>query len=57
MKTEIYKDVNREFRWRIKSANGKVVASSSESFHNQKDCRYNMELVAGALNAFLHPEA
>jgi uncharacterized protein YegP (UPF0339 family) len=37
MKFEIYKDKNGEWRWRIKAANGKIIADSSEGYKNKQD--------------------
>ena len=32
MKFEIYRDARREFRWRLKSANGRIIADSGEGY-------------------------
>ena len=29
---EIYKDVKKEWRWRLKASNGKTIADSAESY-------------------------
>jgi uncharacterized protein YegP (UPF0339 family) len=39
-KFELYKDGKGEFRWRLKSANGQVIATGGEGYTNK----------AGALN-------
>jgi uncharacterized protein YegP (UPF0339 family) len=33
---EIFRDKKREFRWRIKSRNGKIIASSGEGFKRKR---------------------
>lgn len=38
MKFQIYKDSRGEWRWRIRAANGKIVADSGEGYKNQQDC-------------------
>jgi len=37
MRFEIYKDRIREWRWRLISPNGNILAVSSESYKNRKD--------------------
>ena len=36
---EFYKDIKKQWRWRVKAFNGRVLAVSSESYKNKKDCR------------------
>ena len=36
---EYYKDKRKEWRWRIKGSNGKVMAVSSEGYINKYSCR------------------
>lgn len=45
LKFELYKDSRGAFRWRLKSGNGKVVATSSEGYTTKANCRGNIELV------------
>lgn len=33
----IYLDVNRQFRWKLEAANGKIIANSGEGYHNLSD--------------------
>ena len=35
---EIYRDVRGEYRWRVRAANGRIVADSSEGYENRADC-------------------
>lgn len=37
MKFIIYKDKNGEWRWKIKAANGKIIADSAEGYKNKED--------------------
>lgn len=36
---EIYRDSRKQFRWRLKAANGHVLATSSEGYKAKADCR------------------
>ncbi len=38
MKYEIYQDKRGEWRWRLKAANGRILAVSSEGYKNLADC-------------------
>jgi uncharacterized protein YegP (UPF0339 family) len=42
---EIYEDAKREFRWRLKAANGQVIATSGQGYKAKADCRHGIELV------------
>lgn len=49
---EVYEDAKKEQRWRLKSANGQVVASSSEGYKAKADAEKAITLVKeGAGNA------
>lgn len=37
MKFVIYKDAKGDWRWRIKSSNGRIVGDSSEGYKNKQD--------------------
>ena len=45
MKFEIFKDASGEFRWRLKAANGQIVADSGEGYINKSDCVHGINLV------------
>lgn len=53
---EIYKKINwrlkKVWRWRIKATNGRIVASSSESFSSRDNCERNAELTFVSLRAY-----
>ena len=38
MKYEIYQDKRGEWRWRLKAANGKILAVSSEGYNGKHNC-------------------
>jgi uncharacterized protein len=42
---EIYQDAQKEFRWRLKAANGQVIATSGQGYKAKADCRHGVELV------------
>jgi uncharacterized protein YegP (UPF0339 family) len=48
MKFHIYKDYKGEWRWRLKAANGRVLADSGESYKTKDACRDGLVLVKGA---------
>ncbi|HJZ94536.1 MAG TPA: DUF1508 domain-containing protein [Gemmataceae bacterium] len=49
---ELYKDAKEEFRWRLKAANGKVIAASSEGYKAKADCEHAIDLIkTGAATA------
>jgi uncharacterized protein YegP (UPF0339 family) len=48
MKFHIYKDYKGEWRWRLKAANGRVLADSGESYTTKQKCHEGVELVRGA---------
>jgi len=39
MTFEVYQDKAGEWRWRLKSRNGRIVGDSSEGYHNEADCK------------------
>lgn len=41
----IYVDANKQFRWQIEAANGKIFANSGEGYHNLADCEHAIQLV------------
>lgn len=51
MKFEIYKDRKKEWRWRLKARNGKIIAVSGEGY-KRKRTSYNIILkIIAAMNA------
>lgn len=51
-KIEIFKDEAGEWRWRIKAANGKIVATSGEGFTRKWSARRAAKRVLSALTDF-----
>lgn len=48
---EFYKTLfRREWRWRIKANNGKIIAASSEGYKNKQDCIYNAKSTSKSIN-------
>lgn len=43
---EMYQDDSGGWRWRIKAANGRVIASASEAYTRREDAAENVQLVA-----------
>ncbi|TSB01610.1 DUF1508 domain-containing protein [Sphingorhabdus contaminans] len=41
----IYLDANRQFRWKLEAANGKIIANCGEGYHNLSDCEHGISLV------------
>jgi uncharacterized protein YegP (UPF0339 family) len=42
---EIYEDARKEYRWRLKAANGQVIATSGQGYKAKADCRHGIEVV------------
>ena len=42
---EFYKSgiIFREWRWRVRATNGKIIGASSEGYKNRLDCVYNAQ--------------
>jgi uncharacterized protein YegP (UPF0339 family) len=52
LKFEIYEDGKKEFRWRLKAANGQVIASSGQGYKDKRDCKKGVEVImTGAASA------
>ena len=45
MKFEIYKDDADDFRWRLKAANGRIIADSAEGYQKKAACIRGIKLV------------
>src|SRR5262249_50490237 len=45
MTFEIYKDRKEEFRWRLKAANGNIMATSGEGYKAKEDCKKGIEAI------------
>jgi uncharacterized protein YegP (UPF0339 family) len=52
VKFEVYEDAKKEYRWKLKAANGQVVAGSGEGYKAKADAEKAVEAVkAGAATA------
>lgn len=53
---QFYKTLfTRQWRWKIKASNGKIVAASTESFKNRLDCINNAQITFRSLEAYFYP--
>ena len=48
---QLYRDVARQWRWRLVAANSRIIANSGEGYHNKSDCTAAINLVKGSANA------
>lgn len=44
---ELYTDTADQWRWRLKAANGRIVATSGEGYVNKADAVHGIDLVKG----------
>lgn len=52
LKFEVYRDSRDAFRWRLKAANGRIMATSSEGYTAKANCRSAIETIQrGAASA------
>jgi len=45
VKYQMYKDVRRQWRWRLLAANNRIIANSGEGYVNKTDCLAAINLV------------
>jgi uncharacterized protein len=45
LKFEVYEDNAKQFRWRLKAANGQVIATASEGYKAKADCEKAIDLI------------
>lgn len=50
----VFRDVNRQFRWRLIAGNSKRIANSGEGYINLADCMHAINLVASTAGAHIH---
>jgi len=41
----IYLDALRQYRWRLKATNGRIIADSGEGYINRTDCQNAINLI------------
>ena len=51
MRFELHKDHAGEWRWRLRTTNGNVVADSAEGYRRREDCERCIEIVRSAAQA------
>lgn len=51
MRFELYRDHKAEWRWRLRTPNGNVVADSAEGYLHRQDCERGIEIVKQAAAA------
>ncbi len=51
MRFELFRDAAGHWRWRLRAANGEVIADSAESYVRREDCEHGIVLVKGAAQA------
>ncbi len=44
-KFEVYQDSSKEYRWRLKSANGQVIATGGEGYSSRAGCENGIAAV------------
>lgn len=58
LKFEVYEDKSKESRWRLKSTNGQVIATSSQGYKEKADCEHAIDVIKkGAATAEVVEEA
>jgi uncharacterized protein YegP (UPF0339 family) len=45
LKFEIYQDAAKEYRWRLKAANGKILATAGQGYKAKADCKAGVERI------------
>jgi uncharacterized protein YegP (UPF0339 family) len=41
----VYQDALRQYRWRLKASNGRIIADSGEGYKNLSDCQHAINLI------------
>ena len=54
MRFEIYRDAARKWRWRLWSANNRMIADSGQGYDSEQSCRHGIALVMGTSNIPIH---
>jgi uncharacterized protein YegP (UPF0339 family) len=52
----IRRDATLQWRWRLRAANGRIIAESGEGYHNRADCEAAIALVKGSALAPVREE-
>ncbi|HMH43612.1 MAG TPA: YegP family protein [Pyrinomonadaceae bacterium] len=51
-----YKDQKGEWRWRLKAANGRILADSGEGYNSESECLADIDRVKGSRDATVKKE-
>lgn len=52
----VYQDRANQWRWRLFAGNNRIIADSSEGYHNKQDCLHAIGLVKGSSQAPVHQQ-
>lgn len=48
MKYVIYRDEDKQYRWRFVAANGNIIADSGEGYRQKDDCENGIQIMKGS---------
>jgi len=51
-----YQDSQRQWRWRLRTSNGRIIADSGEGYVSEEDCDRGIELVKGSRSSPVYRE-
>lgn len=51
MRFETYKDATGDWRWRLRTQNGNIVADSAEGYRHREDCERGIAIVKASGDA------
>ena len=54
---EIYRDAKRDYRWRLRAGNRRIIADSGEGYRNRADCEHAIDLLRIATNPDFYSDA
>ena len=54
MTYQVYKDIQNQWRWRLRAANNRIIATSGEAYINKSDCLHAINLVKGSASTPIH---
>ena len=54
---EIYRDRKKEFRWRLRAANGRVIADSAEGYRTKRACLQGVHRVGDGLMGWMYDDS
>jgi uncharacterized protein YegP (UPF0339 family) len=45
LKFEVYQDAAKEYRWRLKAANGEILATGGQGYKSKESCEHGIEVI------------